>query len=48
MGDKNVVLDISVSSLSWTRGIVMIYRKVARMAVAVVSEPTILKPRDVR
>lgn len=43
MGDDSVASEISARSFAWTRGVVMMYRKVVRIAVAVVSEPAILK-----
>jgi hypothetical protein len=42
MGDDSVVSEISARSLARIRGVVMMYRKVVRIAVAVVSEPAIL------
>jgi len=42
MGDDSVASEISARSFVRTRGVVMMYRKVVRIAVAVVSEPAIL------
>ena len=42
MGNDSVAPDIPASNFPWTRGIVMMCSKVARTAVAVVSEPAIL------
>jgi hypothetical protein len=48
MGEDIVASEISARSLAWTRGVVRMYRKVVRIAVAVVSEPAILNSRSVR
>ena len=48
MGDDIVALEISARSFAWTRGVVRMYRKVVRIAVAVVSEPAILSSKSVR
>jgi hypothetical protein len=42
MGDDSVASEISARSFARTCGVVMMYRKVVRIAVAVVSEPAIL------
>ncbi len=45
MGDEREEEAISARSLNSTRGLVKMYRKVERMAVAVVSEPAMLNSR---
>jgi hypothetical protein len=42
MGDESVASEISARSFARMRGVVIMYRKVVRIAVAVVSEPAIL------
>jgi hypothetical protein len=45
MGDGSVALEISARSFVRTRGVDMMYKKVVRIAVAVVSEPAMLSQR---
>ena len=47
MGDDSVASESSVRSVARTRGVVMTYKNVVRIAVAVVSEPAILSQKIV-